>query len=136
MLHLSQMDQLATAIDWWAVGCLLYEFLVGVSPFADTTIARIYDNITNLRIEWPPIGYGEDEITPEAQDLVMRLLDPNPRTRFGTYGATEITMHPFFKGVNWSTLATDPSPMTIDPMPVLRNSNIKMSQVLGRKGGS
>jgi serine/threonine protein kinase len=136
MLHLNQMDQLATAIDWWAVGCLLYEFLVGVSPFADISVARIYDNITNLRIEWPPIGYGEDELTPEAKDLILRLLDSNPRTRFGTYGVTEIKNHPFFKSINWSSLATDPSPLTIDPMPVLRNSAIKMSQVIGRKGGS
>jgi len=35
---------------------ILYEFLVGVPPFNDTTIEGIFDNITNLKIEWPEIG--------------------------------------------------------------------------------
>ena len=43
-------------IDWWAVGCILYEFLCGIAPFNAATVDEIFDNVTNLRIEWPDIG--------------------------------------------------------------------------------
>lgn len=60
------VDRLSEAIDWWAVGCLLYEFLVGVSPFGGTSVEEVFDNIKNFNIVWPEIGYGEDMVTPEA----------------------------------------------------------------------
>jgi hypothetical protein len=37
-------------------------------------------------------------MTPEAQKLILRFLDPNPRTRLGSRGIQEIKDHPFFKG--------------------------------------
>ena len=55
-------------IDWWAFGCIIYECIVGIPPFNDSTVDKIFKNINNMNIEWPPIGYGEDEMTPEAQD--------------------------------------------------------------------
>jgi serine/threonine protein kinase len=47
-------------IDWWSLGVILYEFIVGIPPFNDETIEGIFDNIRSLRVEWPPIGYGEN----------------------------------------------------------------------------
>lgn len=60
-------------IDWWAVGCILYEFICGIAPFNDTSAELIFKNANSLNIEWPPIGYEEDGVegmTPEAQDLI------------------------------------------------------------------
>ncbi len=48
------------------MGCILYEFLTGVSPFGDTSIEKIFDNIKNFRILWPPIGNEEGMMVPEA----------------------------------------------------------------------
>ena len=31
----------------------MYEMLVGVPPFNDTTVEKLFDNILNLRMEWP-----------------------------------------------------------------------------------
>ncbi len=87
------------SVDWWSMGVILYEFLVGVPPFNDDTVEKIYDNILNFRIEWPNIGYEEDCMSPDAQNLITGLLDPNPKTRLGSKdGAQEIKNHPFFKG--------------------------------------
>ncbi|KAJ2360635.1 rim15, signal transduction response regulator, partial [Coemansia sp. RSA 2607] len=44
------------------------------------------------------------EITPEARDFITRLLCRDPRRRLGAGGAAEVKSHPFFHGINWSTL--------------------------------
>jgi len=44
------------ALDWWSMGVILYEFLVGIPPFNAETREEIFDNIRGLRMEWPPIG--------------------------------------------------------------------------------
>ena len=43
-------------MDWWSVGVILYEFLVGIPPFNADTREMIFDNILKLNIEWPDIG--------------------------------------------------------------------------------
>ena len=43
-------------IDWWSMGVILYQFLVGIQPFCGETIEEVFDNIVNLRFEWPEIG--------------------------------------------------------------------------------
>ena len=87
------------SVDWWSMGVILYEFIVGVPPFNDETVEQVYQNILNLKMEWPNIGKDEDCISEEAADLIKKLLDPNPATRLGsTRGAIEIKEHPFFKG--------------------------------------
>lgn len=48
------------------MGCLLYEFLVGVSPFGGMSVEEVFENIRNYKIIWPEIGYDEDMVTPEA----------------------------------------------------------------------
>lgn len=47
------------------------------------------------------IGYEEDCITPEAVDLIKRLLEADPSKRLGVNGAQEVKNHPFFKKFNW-----------------------------------
>ena len=44
-----------------------------------------------------------DYISDEAQDLINKLLEVNPKKRlgYGNDGANKIKQHPYFKGVNW-----------------------------------
>ena len=42
-------------------------------------------------------------MTPEAKNLIERLLDPNPKTRLGYNGVHEIKFHPWFKGYKFNT---------------------------------
>ena len=56
----------------------MYEFLVGSPPFNDDTVEKIFDNIRNMKMEWPEIGkylvlirgYDENCISPNAYDLI------------------------------------------------------------------
>ncbi|CAI2728749.1 unnamed protein product [Schistosoma spindalis] len=41
------------AVDWWALGVILFEMLVGVTPFADETVENVFHNILSLDIHWP-----------------------------------------------------------------------------------
>ncbi len=90
------------ALDWWSMGVILYEFLVGIPPFNDSTREGIFDNIRNLRMDWPEVGYDEDCVHPEEVDLIKRLLNPNPNRRLGDKGAQEIKNHKFFESKKFS----------------------------------
>ena len=87
-----------TAIDWWAVGVMVYEFLVGLPPFTGDTVEEIFENITNGNMEWPTTYDGGEFLGPEAKDLIQKLLIRDPKQRLGTKGADEVKSHSFFKG--------------------------------------
>ncbi|KAK9010029.1 hypothetical protein V6N11_036547 [Hibiscus sabdariffa] len=91
----------ATA-DWWSVGVILFELIVGIPPFNAEHPPTIFDNILNRKIPWPSLP---DEMSLEAQDLIDRLLTEDPNQRLGARGASEVKQHVFFKDINWDTLA-------------------------------
>ncbi|XP_054824042.1 probable serine/threonine protein kinase IREH1 isoform X2 [Prosopis cineraria] len=88
--------------DWWSVGVILFELLVGIPPFNAEHPQMIFDNILNRNIPWPRVP---EEMSPEAQDLIDRLLTEDPNQRLGARGASEVKQHIFFKDINWDTLA-------------------------------
>lgn len=98
-------------MDWWSMGTILYQFLVGIPPFCDTSIDAVFDNIKNLRMEWPEIGDGEDCISHNAADLIKSLLIRDPKKRLGSKGVAEVKKHPFFKGVDWENLREREAPI-------------------------
>ncbi|CAA7035084.1 unnamed protein product [Microthlaspi erraticum] len=88
--------------DWWSVGVILFEVLVGIPPFNAETPQQIFENIINRDIPWPNVP---EEISYEAHDLINKLLTENPVQRLGATGAGEVKQHHFFKDINWDTLA-------------------------------
>lgn len=106
--------------DWWSVGCILYEFLYGIPPFHAGEPDQVFENILARRIHWP--SEGEDEVSPEAKDLINQLLCINPQQRLGSNkdekflsGGEEIRSHPWFQGVNWETLLQDEAQFVPQP---------------------
>ncbi|CAL1405176.1 unnamed protein product [Linum trigynum] len=91
----------ATA-DWWSVGIILFELLVGIPPFNAPSPQLVFDNIMNRDIPWPRVP---DEISYEAYDLIDKLLTENSVQRLGATGAKEVKHHAFFRDINWDTLA-------------------------------
>nr|GLL21744.1 probable serine/threonine protein kinase IREH1 isoform X1 [Ipomoea trifida] len=88
--------------DWWSVGVILFEMIVGIPPFNAEHPQKIFENILNRKIPWPRVP---DEMTPEAQNLIDCLLTEDPNQRLGANGAPEVKEHPFFQNINWDTLA-------------------------------
>ena len=60
---------------------------------------------------WPAIGDGEDMMSPEAKDLIDRLLDMNYKTRLGCRGANDVKNMDFFNGVDWDNLRKEQGPI-------------------------
>ncbi|XP_072990778.1 probable serine/threonine protein kinase IREH1 [Typha latifolia] len=88
--------------DWWSVGVILFELIVGIPPFNAEHPQTIFDNILNRKIPWPRVP---EEMSFEAQDLIDKLLTEDPHQRLGAQGASEVKQHMFFKNINWDTLA-------------------------------
>uniref|UniRef100_UPI00398E88CF microtubule-associated serine/threonine-protein kinase 3-like n=1 Tax=Pristiophorus japonicus TaxID=55135 RepID=UPI00398E88CF len=88
-------------VDWWAMGVILYEFLVGCAPFFGETPEELFGQVVSDEIIWPE---GEEILPPEAQDLISRLLRQNPLDRLGTGGALEVKHHNFFTQLDWNGL--------------------------------
>ena len=99
------------AVDWWAVGCLLYEFTVGVPPFGGKTISGVFHNITTFNIIWPEIGYEENMMTPETKKLILRFLEIDPKKRLCDF--EEIKRDPFFEGFSWEHFKDMDAPIQI-----------------------
>ncbi|XP_020678061.1 serine/threonine-protein kinase 38 isoform X1 [Dendrobium catenatum] len=87
--------------DWWSLGAIMYEMLVGYPPFYSeepmSTCRKIVNWKTHLKF---PV---EAKLSPQAKDLITKLLC-NVEKRLGTRGAHEIKAHAWFKDVNWDRL--------------------------------
>ncbi|VVA95054.1 unnamed protein product [Arabis nemorensis] len=87
--------------DWWSLGAIMYEMLVGFPPFYSDEPMTTCRKIVNWRnyLKFPE----EVRLSQEAKDLICRLLC-NVEQRLGTKGAYEIKDHPWFRGVEWEKL--------------------------------
>ncbi|KAI1435336.1 hypothetical protein GGR50DRAFT_703122 [Xylaria sp. CBS 124048] len=105
--------------DWWSVGCIMFEFLYGFPPFHASEAEQVFENILARRIEWPE---DDGTVSPEAKDLINRLLCVDPQKRLGNNqedkfasGGEEIRNHPWFIGTNWDTLLQDEAQFVPQP---------------------
>ena len=97
--------------DWWAVGVIMFEMIVGSPPFNGNTPEEIFENIlNNKRCMELDIGYNDSQISPTAASLINSLLTIDPEKRLGKNGAEEIKEHPFFQGADWSNLRNEDPP--------------------------
>eukprot|EP01122_Echinamoeba_exundans_P001320 TRINITY_DN11399_c0_g1_i1.p1 TRINITY_DN11399_c0_g1~~TRINITY_DN11399_c0_g1_i1.p1 ORF type:complete len:456 (-),score=140.36 TRINITY_DN11399_c0_g1_i1:140-1507(-) len=83
-------------VDWWSLGTLIYEMLVGNPPFYDEDTQKMYQNKMTAELDIP------DDVSPEAADLIRRYLDRNPATRLTD--PAQMKAHPWFKGLDWTAL--------------------------------
>ncbi|KAA0716516.1 Microtubule-associated serine/threonine-protein kinase 4 [Triplophysa tibetana] len=104
-------------VDWWAMGIILYEFLVGCVPFFGDTPEELFGQVISDEINWPE---GEDAPPFDAQELITLLLKQNPLERLGSgkgrklafakyklalaRGAYEVKHHQFFHSLDWNSL--------------------------------
>ncbi|GAB4820005.1 hypothetical protein N2152v2_007051 [Parachlorella kessleri] len=89
------------AVDWWAVGVLIFEMVAGHPPFFQEDRVTMFRAICNTQYTLPA------HFSKELKDLIRRLLVRVPSRRLGCAqgGATELKQHPWFKGFDWEALA-------------------------------
>jgi len=84
--------------DWWSLGVIMYECLVGYPPFYAEDPMSTCRKIVNWKktLVFPE----EAKLSPEAIDLINKLIcDASKRLTFD-----QIKTHKFFKGVDWDNL--------------------------------
>ncbi|CAJ0958159.1 unnamed protein product, partial [Mesorhabditis belari] len=85
------------SIDWWGLGVLIFEMLVGEPPFSGDDEEEIFDSIVSDDVRYPRF------LSIESISIMRRLLRKNPERRLG-YGpedASEVKCQRFFKHINW-----------------------------------
>jgi len=85
------------AVDWWALGVLIYEMLVGYPPFYSEDRMALYQKILAGKVDYPR------HVSRQAKDLIAKLLTADLTRRLGTlhHGPKDIRRHPWFKGLDW-----------------------------------
>ena len=101
-------------IDWWSVGVIFFEMLVGYAPFCSKETTEVCYKVLNWKdfLNIPK----KVKISEEAKDLIYKLIN-NSDDRLGKNGSEEIKRHPFFKGVNWNNIRNSKAPF----IPELKN---------------
>ena len=101
-------------VDWWSLGIIFYEMLVGYAPFCSKHTADICHKILHFE---KYLSFPEQiKMSTVAKDLILKLLTTSPN-RLGKNGADEIKCHPFFEGVNWTKIRDTKPPF----VPKLKN---------------
>lgn len=88
------------SVDWWGLGVLIFEMLVGESPFPGDDEEEVFDSIVNDEVRYPRF------LSLEAIAIMRRLLRKNPERRLGSSerDAEDVKRQAFFRGISWDDL--------------------------------
>ncbi|GIY98127.1 hypothetical protein CEXT_551271 [Caerostris extrusa] len=104
------------AVDWWGLGVLIYEMMVGESPFPGDDEEEVFDSIVNDEVRYPTF------LSLESIAIMRRLLRKNPERRLGASerDAEDVKKQAYFRNIHWDDLLM----RKIKPpfVPVVKNS--------------
>jgi len=88
------------AVDWWGLGVLIFEMLVGESPFPGDDEEEVFDSIVNDEVHYPKF------LSNESVAIMRRLLRRDPERRLGASekDAEDVKKQAFFRQIDWEHL--------------------------------
>nr|KAG5700835.1 hypothetical protein BaRGS_024221 [Batillaria attramentaria] len=99
------------SVDWWSFGVLLYEMLIGQSPFHGDDEDDLFHSILHDTPRYP------HSMPREAATMLSLLFERNPGDRLGMPGCQHgpIRSQPFFRNVDWEKLEARQIPPPFRP---------------------
>uniref|UniRef100_A0A8D3DP01 Protein kinase C n=1 Tax=Scophthalmus maximus TaxID=52904 RepID=A0A8D3DP01_SCOMX len=85
-----------SSVDWWSFGVLLYEMLIGQSPFHGRDEEELFQSIRTDNPVYPHC------LAKDSKDILVKLFVREPEERLGVKG--NIRQHSFFRGTDWNAL--------------------------------
>ncbi|XP_060733197.1 cAMP-dependent protein kinase catalytic subunit PRKX-like isoform X1 [Tachysurus vachellii] len=88
------------AVDWWALGVLIFEMLSGYPPFFDDNPFGIYQKVLSAKLNIPR------QLDFHVKDLIKKLLVVDKSKRLGNLrgGAEDVKNHKWFRSVDWDVV--------------------------------
>ena len=71
-------------VDWWALGVLIYEMLIGVTPFFNKNKNMLLNKIKNSKVVFPDRKKYKIDYSDTLMDLIVKLLDTDRSSRLGS----------------------------------------------------
>lgn len=97
-------EEYTDLVDYFSLGCLIYEMLHGKSPFLSQGYKNRNCNIIKNILAGRYQFIDDVHISPEVKDLITKLLENDPKKRLGANSGDEIQNHPFFNKINWKQI--------------------------------
>lgn len=114
------------SVDWYLVGVLLYEMLVGIPPYFSSNKDQMFKNIKSGPLRMP------ERLTKDTKDFIIKLLNKNPAKRLGAGkgDAEELKSHPFFSGVNWNDVLERKQVMAKPVVREVKKSSVNLADIV------
>ena len=85
-------------VDWWCLGCIIFEMITGLPPFYSKSRNELFDKIKFSNPNIPAFSSAK------LKSLLEGLFQKKVENRLGSKGAEEIKKHPFFEKTNWDVI--------------------------------
>lgn len=101
--------------DWWSLGIVVFHLLTGHLPFKGDNWEEYLNRIWSTKfLDYPP------HVPENAKDFCNKLLEPNPRRRWGA-NIEGVKTHPFFRNIDWKKMESRDYSLT---PPIVVNSHV------------
>ena len=115
------------AVDWYLLGVLMYELLVGIPPYYAHNKEQLFRNIQSSKLKIPTY------LSTEARSLLQQLLQKDPLKRLGAgpRDSEDIKTHQFFRGIDWEVVARRELEVPVPSRPSLNVGSVSAEKVYG-----
>uniref|UniRef100_A0A0A9Z958 Serine/threonine-protein kinase greatwall n=1 Tax=Lygus hesperus TaxID=30085 RepID=A0A0A9Z958_LYGHE len=107
--ELLQQKEHGPAVDYWALGVCMYEFMTGVLPFSGDTAEDVFANILSRDLDWPQ---GDEALSQQAQNAIELLLTSDPFLRPDGSSLRQMAV---FETIKWDELHQSLAPFIPNP---------------------